>query len=67
MALFFGFLVFSDRLTVVNPQMVRIVEMRFFGGLTVEETAEALGVSTDRVERQWKAARAWLASELGAV
>jgi RNA polymerase sigma factor (TIGR02999 family) len=55
-----------DRLANLDPQMARIVELRFFGGLTVEETAEVLSLSTDRVERQWTAARAWLASELGA-
>lgn len=53
-------------LAALNPQSARIVELRFFGGLTVEETAAVLGVSSDRVERQWTAARAWLAAELGA-
>jgi DNA-directed RNA polymerase specialized sigma24 family protein len=40
--------------------------MRYFGGLSIEETAEALGVSTITVIRDWKTARAWLARELGA-
>ena len=38
----------------------RIVEMRFFGGMSLEETAEALGISVPTVEREWRAARAWL-------
>jgi DNA-directed RNA polymerase specialized sigma24 family protein len=40
------------------------VELRFFGGLTIEETAEALGASTATVGRQWRAARAWLYDRL---
>jgi len=43
----------------------RIVELRFFGGLTVEETADAIGVSCTTVEREWRTARAWLYRELG--
>src|SRR5262249_10905687 len=42
----------------------RVIEMRFFGGLTVEETAEALDVSPDTVKRDWKLAKAWLLREL---
>jgi len=42
----------------------RVIEMRFFGGLTVEETAEALQVSPDTVKRDWKLAKAWLLREL---
>ncbi len=41
----------------------RIVEMRFFGGLTTEETAEAIGISTATVKREWSLAKAWLANE----
>jgi DNA-directed RNA polymerase specialized sigma24 family protein len=42
-----------------------VVELRFFGGLTVEETADLLGVSRSTVETDWRSARAWLAVELG--
>ena len=41
-----------------------VIEMRFFGGLTVEETAEALRVSTDTVKRDWRLAKLWLLREL---
>jgi RNA polymerase sigma factor (TIGR02999 family) len=50
----------------IDPRKSRVVEMRYFGGLSIEETAEALGVSTITVIRDWKTARAWLARELGA-
>jgi RNA polymerase sigma factor (TIGR02999 family) len=53
-----------QRLTVINPQHCRIVELRFFGGLTIEETAEALSISPATVERGWSMARAWLYCEL---
>jgi RNA polymerase sigma factor (TIGR02999 family) len=53
-----------QRLTVINPQHSRIVELRFFGGLTIEETAEAMGISHATVERDWSMARAWLYCEL---
>ena len=43
-----------------DPQQAKVVELRFFGGLTVEETAEALGISTGTVKREWSMARAWL-------
>ena len=52
------------RLEVLDQRQCRIVEMRFFGGLSVEETAEALGVSPRTVELDWKMARAWLFSQL---
>jgi RNA polymerase sigma-70 factor (ECF subfamily) len=45
---------------------VRVVELRYFGGLTIEETAEVLGVGTATVEREWRMARAWLLKELTA-
>jgi RNA polymerase sigma factor (TIGR02999 family) len=44
----------------IDPQKSRIVELRFFGGLSIEETAEALGVGTATVIRQWRMAKAWL-------
>ncbi len=47
-----------------DPRQGRIVELRYFGGLTIEETAEALGVSHATVEREWAMARAWLRREL---
>jgi len=53
-------------LTEFDPQQARIVEMRYFGGLTVEETAEALGISPRTVKREWAMARAWLQAELAA-
>lgn len=52
------------RLAALDPEQARIVELRFFGGLTVEETAEAIGVSPATVKRHWAVARAWLAREL---
>jgi len=50
----------------IDPRKSQVVEMRYFGGLSIEETAEALGISTITVIRDWKTARAWLARELGA-
>ena len=51
-------------LAAVDPQQGRIVELRFFAGLTIEETAEVTGLSTATVEREWRASRAWLRVEL---
>jgi RNA polymerase sigma factor (TIGR02999 family) len=51
-------------LAEVDPRKARIVELRFFGGLSVKETAEVVKVSSDTVMRDWKVARAWLLSEL---
>jgi RNA polymerase sigma factor (TIGR02999 family) len=48
-----------------EPRRAQVVEMRFFGGLSVEETAEALQVSPQTVMRDWRLARAWLALEIG--
>jgi RNA polymerase sigma-70 factor, ECF subfamily len=48
------------RLSEVAPRKGRVVELRFFGGLTVEETAIVLGVSTDVVKREWRTAKLWL-------
>jgi RNA polymerase sigma factor (TIGR02999 family) len=53
-----------ERLEQLDPGQVRIVELRFFGGLTVEETAEVLGVSTRTVHREWRIAKAWLRGEV---
>lgn len=52
------------RLAVVDQRKGQVVELRFFGGLSVKETAEVLKVSPDTVMRDWKLARAWLLSEL---
>jgi RNA polymerase sigma factor (TIGR02999 family) len=49
----------------MDPRKSRVVELRYFGGLSIEETSEALGISTVTVTRDWQAARAWLARELG--
>jgi RNA polymerase sigma-70 factor (ECF subfamily) len=57
----------DDALTAlaeVDPRKARIVELRFFGGLSVKETAEVVKVSSDTVMRDWKLARAWLLTEL---
>ncbi len=54
-----------NALAKVDPRKARVIEMRFFAGLSVEETAEVLGVSSDTVKRDWKLARAWLLAELG--
>ena len=53
-----------DRLAERDAGQARIVELRFFGGLSIEETAEAMGISPATVKRHWAVARAWLAKEL---
>jgi RNA polymerase sigma factor (TIGR02999 family) len=53
-----------NALARIDPRKVQVVEMRFFGGLSVEETAEVLKVSTVTVKRDWRAAKAWLYREL---
>lgn len=53
-----------QRLAELDYQQAQIVEMRFFGGLTIEETAEALGISPATVKRDWTIARGWLFREL---
>jgi RNA polymerase sigma-70 factor, ECF subfamily len=53
-----------NELAEVDPQQSRIVELKFFGGLSIEETAEVLGIGHATVERDWKMARAWLRSKL---
>jgi len=55
-----------ERLAVQDRHKARVVELRFFAGCTIEETAEVLGVSTATVERDWRFARAWLRSQLDA-
>jgi RNA polymerase sigma factor (TIGR02999 family) len=52
------------RLAATNERRARIVECRFFGGLSLEETAEALGISLATVKREWMVARAWLNREM---
>jgi RNA polymerase sigma-70 factor, ECF subfamily len=53
-----------NRLAKIDPRQARIVEMRFFGGLSVEESAEALGISPKTVKRDWSVAKAWLYADL---
>src|SRR5262249_9226690 len=60
-------LALDDAMTALeqlDPRKVQVVEMRYFGGLSVEETAEVLKVSTVTVKRDWRAARLWLYREL---
>ena len=54
-----------QRLEQIDARQAQIVEMRYFGGLTVEQTAEAIGISEATVKREWTLARAWLRRELG--
>jgi RNA polymerase sigma factor (TIGR02999 family) len=51
-------------LAQMNPRHARVIELRFFGGLTVEETASVLSISPQSVMRDWKIAKAWLKREL---
>ena len=53
-----------DKLATIDPQQCRVVELRVFGGLTVEETAEALGISSRTVKREWSMAKAWLHKQI---
>lgn len=53
-----------ERLAARDPEQARLVELRYFGGLTIEETASVLGVSPATVKRSWMVARAWLRKEL---
>jgi len=53
-----------EKLATVDLRKSRVVEMRFFGGMSVEETAEALHVSTDTIKRDWRLAKLWLLREL---
>ena len=53
------------RLAEFDPALARLVDVRFFGGLSIEESAAALGLSPATLKRRWAVARAWLARELG--
>ena len=53
-----------EALAAVDPRQSRVIELRFFGGLSVEETAEVLHVSPDTVKRDWRLAKLWLLREL---
>lgn len=53
-----------ERLAEFDPQQERIVELRYFGGLTIEETAEVVGISAATVVREWTIAKAWLRADL---
>jgi RNA polymerase sigma factor (TIGR02999 family) len=52
------------KLETIDSQQARVVELRFFGGLTIKETAEAMGISIDMVKREWSTAKAWLYREM---
>jgi RNA polymerase sigma factor (TIGR02999 family) len=54
-----------ERLGGINAQAARVIECRFFGGLTIAETAYALGISATTVKHQWRLAKTWLRRELG--
>ena len=54
-----------DALAQFDPRKAKVIEMRFFGGLSVDETAEVLKISAQSVLRDWKLARAWLMREMG--
>lgn len=54
-----------NRLAAIDPQQVRIVELRFFAGLSVDETARVLAISDRTVKREWAMAKAWIQRELG--
>jgi RNA polymerase sigma factor (TIGR02999 family) len=55
-----------ERLAAFDPRQARIVELRYFGGLTIEETAEVVGISEATVVRDWTIAKAWLRADLSA-
>lgn len=54
-----------ERLAILDARQARVVELRYFGGLTIEETAETLDLSPATVKREWLSAKAWLLRELG--
>ena len=54
-----------SRLAALDPRKAQIVELRYFGGLSVEETAHLLDLSSRTIKREWRWARAWLHRELG--
>lgn len=53
-----------QKLAEIDPQKSQLVELRYFGGLSIEETAEVIGVSIATVNRQWRTAKAWLYKEI---
>jgi RNA polymerase sigma-70 factor, ECF subfamily len=53
-----------NQLAAIDPTEARIIELRFFGGLSVEETAQAMGISPTTVKREWSVAKKWLAREI---
>ena len=56
-----------ENLETLDPQKAKIVELRYFGGLSIEETAEVLGVSIATVNRQWRMAKAWLYGQIARI
>lgn len=54
-----------EKLAALDPDQARVVELRYFGGMSIEETAEVLEISPATVKREWAVARAWLKRELG--
>jgi RNA polymerase sigma factor (TIGR02999 family) len=54
-----------SRLSELDPRQARVVELRYFGGLSVEETAEAMGIATRTVKLDWAMAKGWMQSQLG--
>jgi RNA polymerase sigma factor (TIGR02999 family) len=54
-----------NALEAIDPRKCKVVEMRFFAGMSLEETAEALHLSVGTIKRDWRLAKAWLARELG--
>ncbi len=53
-----------SKLESIDPQQARVVELKFFAGLTIQETAEVMKISVDMVKREWSTARAWLYREM---
>jgi RNA polymerase sigma factor (TIGR02999 family) len=53
-----------ERLATFDARKAQVVELKYFGGLTIDETADVVGVSTPTVEREWRAARLWLYREI---
>jgi RNA polymerase sigma factor (TIGR02999 family) len=53
-----------ERLTSLDPQQGRVVELRYFGGLSIDETAEVLGISAATVKREWSTAKVWLLHQM---
>jgi RNA polymerase sigma factor (TIGR02999 family) len=53
-----------NKLAKLDSQQSQVIELRYFGGLSIEDTSEFLGVSTATVKRSWSSARAWLAREM---